>query len=405
MTNPQPGPLFVHYSGGAPYAVERDPFFSEDFHSRFTLYSAELQQIFENPHHAFVFGGRYQFGTVENDALLTRSLSGVVTDQSLDEDLHRASAYGYYQWRPVTWVNFSAGVSYDWIEYPRNLDAAPLSAGTETSSHVSPKLGLTINPWQGGHFRAAWARSLGGLYFDESIRLEPVQVAGFANTFRSLIPESVVGLVAGTEFETWGVGFDQQFDTGTYLGVTAELMTSTGRRTVGAFTNSTFIQEPDAATSAQENLDFEERSLSAYVSQLLGRSWAMGARYRITEGDLDTRYPGLASVPGVGNVQHDASSTLQHAQLCLRYNHERGFFGEWSSDWYHQDNDGQQPATPGDAFWQHSVFIGYRFPRRHAELRFGVLNLTDEDYRLGPLNLHEDLARERTFVTSLRFSF
>ena len=37
-------------------------------------------------------------------------------------------------------------------------------------------------------------------------------------------------LVAGSEFETWGVGFDQQFDTGTYLGVTAELLTSDGAR-------------------------------------------------------------------------------------------------------------------------------------------------------------------------------
>ena len=106
-------------------------------------------------------------------------------------------------------------------------------------------------------------------------------------------------------------------------------------------------------------------------------------------------------MPGVTRVQHNERSTLQHAQLFLRYNHECGFFGEWSSDWYHQVNHGQQPTEPGGAFWQHSVFLGYRFPRRHAELRVGVLNLTDEDYRLGPLNLHEDLARQRTFAASV----
>src|SRR5260221_8139284 len=39
-------------------------------------------------------------------------------------------------------------------------------------------------------------------------------------------------------------------------------------------------------------------------------------------------------------------------------------------------------AEPGDDFWHFNAFVGYRFPRRRAELRVGVLNLTDRDYRL-----------------------
>jgi hypothetical protein len=35
----------------------------------------------------------------------------------------------------------------------------------------------------------------------------------------------------------------------------------------------------------------------------------------------------------------------------------------------------------------------------------GVLNLTDEDYRLNPLNLTGSLPRERTFYSSLQFNF
>ena len=406
MTNPHPEPLFIHLSGGQPFTVERDPFFGENFHGDFVLYSAELQQIFETTRHALVLGGRYQTGTVENDAMLTRGISGVVTDQSLKEDLERASGYAYYHWRPVRWARFTTGLSYDHLTFPRNADAPPFTAGEESRSRVSPKIGLTIEPWHGGALRAAWARSLGGLYFDESIRLEPTQIAGFVNSFRSLIPESVAGLVPGAEFETWGVGLDQKFDRGTYVGITAELLTSDGSRTVGAFTNSTFIQEPNSATSTRQTLDFEERSLSAYVSQLLGEHWAMGARYRLTEGELTARFPSLPrNLSNLGGVEQDERSTLNHAQLFLLFNHESGFFAQWYSDWFGQSNHGYAPARPGDDFWQHHVFVGYRFPRRHAEVRLGVLNLTDEDYRLNPLNLHEDLARRRTFVTSLRWNF
>jgi hypothetical protein len=35
----------------------------------------------------------------------------------------------------------------------------------------------------------------------------------------------------------------------------------------------------------------------------------------------------------------------------------------------------------------------------------GVLNITDQDYRLNPLTLYNELPRERTFVASLKFFF
>ena len=48
---------------------------------------------------------------------------------------------------------------------------------------------------------------------------------------------------------------------------------------------------------------------------------------------------------------------------------------------------------------------GYRFLQRRCEVRLGVLNLTGQDYRLNPLNLHEEYPRERTLYTSLRLNF
>ena len=35
----------------------------------------------------------------------------------------------------------------------------------------------------------------------------------------------------------------------------------------------------------------------------------------------------------------------------------------------------------------------------------GVLNLTDQNYKLNPLNLHSDLPRDRTLLVSVKLSF
>ena len=75
------------------------------------------------------------------------------------------------------------------------------------------------------------------------------------------------------------------------------------------------------------------------------------------------------------------------------------------SIWFNQQNDGYTPSLAGDNFWQHNFFVGYRFPQRYVEVLAGVLNLTDTDYRLNPLNVHPALRRERTFVASLKFNF
>lgn len=406
LTNPSAGPLFIHLSGGKPFTVERDHFFNESFHSDFTLHSAELQQVFASEDHSLVFGARGQAGAIDNDALLTRGPSGRISDQSLRGNLERASGYGYYQWQPFRWIQVLAGISYDHVSYPLNSDSPPLTEGSADRSRWSPKVALALDPWYGGHFRAAWAQSLGGFYFDNSVRLEPSQVAGFVNAYRSLLPESVAGLVPGTAFEIAGFGFDQRLASGTYFGITAELLTSDASRAVGAFTNATFVQTPDSISSTRESLDFEEHTLSAYVNQLFGRHWAAGARYQYTESEFTSRFPELPrTVSNLGGVEQDENSVLRHAQLYLLFNHESGFFAQWVSEWYGQQASGFIPAQSGADFWQHNAFAGFRFPRRHAELRFGVLNLTDKDYRLNPLNLHDEAARARTFVTSLRVNF
>src|SRR6185503_16428321 len=95
---------------------------------------------------------------------------------------------------------------------------------------VSPKLGFQYTPWTNTTLRGAWTRSLGGVYFDNSVRLEPTQIGGFNQALRSVAPESVVGLVPGTSFETFGLALEQKLPTHTYFTVAAELLYSDAAR-------------------------------------------------------------------------------------------------------------------------------------------------------------------------------
>ena len=409
LRDPQSDQIFLFQSGGVTQSIQSPPLgppFTNDFSSGFTLYSAELQQIFETAHHTLVLGGRWQSGDVDSTAILSRDLTGVVTAQTGRGDFTRGSAYGYYSWRPFDALSLIGAVTYDHLEFPENTDLTPISFREVSHDKVSPKAGILFTPWKRGLLRASYTRSLGGLFFDNSVRLEPTQVGGFNQAFRSLIPESVAGLLPGAAFETANVGFDQSLASGTFFGVEAGWLTSDGSRTVGVLTNSFFFPVPDSPGHARQQLDFRERNLSAYAAQLLGDCFSASARYRLSEAKLTGAFPDLPdAAAGLSRLEQRNRAVLHQVSLALNFNHPSGVFAQWESSWYHQDNFGYTPALPDADFWQHNLMLGYRFPRRHAELRAGVVNLFDTDYRLNPLNLHAELPRTRMFVGSLRLNF
>jgi hypothetical protein len=73
--------------------------------------------------------------------------------------------------------------------------------------------------------------------------------------------------------------------------------------------------------------------------------------------------------------------------------------------WTQQDNHGYSPALDSANFWQLNAYAGYRFFHRAAEVRLGLLNMTDQNYLLNPLNLYNDLPRGRTLAASFKFYF
>lgn len=404
---PQASQLFVRMSGTEPRLIRNDPFFDQRTDSRFRLGSVELQQIYETEQHAVVVGGRYQRGEFEVRQELERRVApGMVPVPEVGPGYEDAGGYAYYTYRPWRTLRWVAGVAYDEVRYPANVVQGPVSGEERRHSQWSPKVGVQWAPWTGGQLRAAYARSVGGQDFAQSLRLEPVEVAGFVQAHRNVAPMAVAGVLTGLPRDVVGVGFDQEFATRTYAGFTVEQLRTSGDRRVGALRNATLQFIPDEPISLVQDLEYREETVSAYVHQLWGDRWVTGVRYTLSRADFATSYPELPSqLAGLPDVTRDERAVLGQLELSAGFNHESGVYARWASVFHHQTSESGGLGLPSETFWQHDVWVGYRFPRRRAELRLGILNLTDEDYRLNPLNEYRPIVRTRTFEAALRINF
>jgi outer membrane receptor for monomeric catechols len=165
-------------------------------------------------------------------------------------------------------------------------------------------------------------------------------------------------------------------------------------------------------SQTEQKLAYREDVLTASVNQLLGDRWSLGSRYRFSKGKLRQDY---RDVPKglFASADTTRSSILHEVDLFALYNHPSGLFARAEARWFSQENDGfeRNAARPrndpraGDDFWQLNAIAGWRFHRNQCELSCGVLNITDTDYQLEPLNYYLELPRERTLFVRLKFTF
>ncbi len=374
------------------------------YESDLEAYTAEVQQIFQSDNNTLVLGGRYQSGELDTHSLLTRNLT---VNQLTSPTLERASAYVYDSYQLLEMLQLTAGASYDFLEYPLNNDIPPVTAGEASKNQFSPKAGFRLTPREDTTIRGVYTRSLGGVFYDTSVRLEPTQIAGFNQVFRSVLPESEAGLVPGSRFETFGLALDQNFKTRTYVSVAGELLKSRGARVVGtldAFGPALL----DIPSGVAQTLDYEEASVTLTANQLLGQHFALGGSYRYSVADLSDRVPAIplaASGNFSATANRDVQAILNQVRAYLLFNHRCGFFSSVESVWTAQSSSGYATVLPDEDIWQFNAFVGYRFPRRHAEFRLGLLNIGDQDYKLNPLNLYAELPRSRTLSVGFKLSF
>ncbi len=418
VLNPAQQTFFLIKEDGVTPSFVQPITIKEAYRSVSEIYSTELQQIWQTARHNTITGSRFQIGDlhtnnrqtdpVAGDSGLFFPTNGPAALQDLRVDFQRLSFYGYHYWQILDPLQLVVGLSYDRITFPENFRIAPVAEEQSTVDRLSPKAGFIWEPTTDTAIRFAFSRSLAGAGQDQNFLLEPSQVAGFNQTFRSVIPESVGGAKEGARFETYGLSIEQRLAARTYLGLSGELLKSDLKRTLGVF-EYTGATDFAVLSGTRERLDYEEQTLLVTLNQQIGHNWSVGSRYRLSKAQIASDFVEIPDAAFITDPafrpRQDLNATLHQLNLQVNYNTPGGFFANFRALWTRQSNAGYVPDIPGDDFWQFNVFAGYRFPRRRAELALGILNLTDRDYRLNPLTLHNELPRERTFLTRFSFSF
>lgn len=378
--------------------------FDVQLNNKLVIYTAELSQIIQQDKYTAIFGGRWQGGQFDFSNFLTNSplptgISPVGTG-SFSEPFQELSGYGYLTVEPVEKVWLTGGLAYNDLTYPSNFRNPPQSSGTDERHLLEPKAALVWSPADQATLRGIYARSLGGVSLDESYRLEPTELAGFVQTFRSVMPQSVVGSVSAEDVETEGLALDLKLSHSTFAGLQWQHLDSKVNQTIGTFLLPGGIA-PFEQSSTPQNLDYDEQSVAASINQLLPDGFVTGLNYLFTRSELKTTFP---DIPTSLLSSGDQSAYLHQIGAYLLFNHPSGFFAQFDAHGYLQQNYGYSPAEPGDNFVQLDIEGGWRFYHRRGQLLVGVLNLTGRNYNLNPLNLYSELPRSRVFIVQFNLA-
>jgi Tfp pilus assembly protein PilF len=390
----------VEISNGSLADATTEPF-DVELKDRFDIYTAELSQIVQKDKYTLIAGGRWQGGEFKYSDFLTNAPIPVLfppVGESFSEPFQRLDGYSYLTVEPIEKLSLTGGLAYDEMEYPSNFRNLPQSAGKTWRGQLDPKAAFVWSPLKQVTVRGIYSRSLGGVSLDESYQLEPTELAGFVQTFRSVIPESVVGSVSAEDVQLEGLALDLKFDHGTYAGLQAQNIDTRVRQTIGVLLLNDGIA-PFEPSATSQNLHYREQSFSASLNQLLPDGFVVGINYALIHSDLQTAYP---QIPTAIYSSQDQSAYLHQVGAYLLFNHPSGLFAQFDVHGYFQENFGYTPAEPGDDFAQLDLQGGWRFLNRHAVLALGILNLTGQNYNLNPLTVYSELPRSRVY--SFQFS-
>ena len=393
-----------------------DAIFAFQTRRKLDIYSAEIQHIEQSDRNTLLLGGRWQQGRIETDSRLT-FLSPAYTggfalpaaDQHIETDFRRTGLYLYDYWKVLPHLTLIGGVTWDSIEHPDNFRNPPVNDLQRKEDHLSGKFGFTYEPSRWFTLRGAAAQGMGGLSFDESVRLEPAQLAGFNQAYRTVISESLAGSVEAPLYQTMGISAEGTLPTRTWWGVALNVIDQQVTRTLGTFTGYDMgvfpITPAYFPSSTRQHLDYREQSLGITLNQLIGDEFSIGLGYRLTKSELRSTLPELRPLPDADLTD---KATLQELSLYANWNSPGGFFAHLEANGFYQSLD-DDPARglhrSGDRFVQFNAWAGYRFKRNLCDVTAGVLNLGGTDYQLSPLNPHGEIARDRTFFVRCRLSF
>lgn len=383
---------------------------SVDYTGKLEVYVAEANQILESERNLLVAGGRFQTGRFQSSDLLlgesgtaasfgdSSALANTFQSTASDSDFNRISAYLYDSFRVLPDLSLTAGAALERMEKPVNFRNPPIGQGTTTLAGIFPKSALTWRISDAAVVRGMYAQSLGGVSLDESYRLEPVQLAGFSQAARTVIPESLVGSVSGHRLELGGAALDLKVHPGTYLGVQATTTRSSVDQQRGMFDyDDTGSRSPlGGVVQVEERFRFQERALALTANRLLGKRWSLGVGYQIRGTELNDQIPIAAAKFPYAGVFHEAKGSLV-------FNGANGLFLRI------QPNLGWQlehdrPGSGGH-YAKVNLELGWRSLKQLGEVSIGVLNCLGDDTFLSPLSGYTDIPRRSVLFGRLRINF
>ena len=384
--------------------------FDVNYQSRFEIYTAELNQIIQYRNHTDIVGVRLQDGTVSADNVFENPPAGLAplftlpSISTAENDFQRLSLYAYHHWEVIDGFMLIGGLAYDEVSYPANFRRPPLKTEEAKDSQVSPKAALLWDITPELRARAMYAQALGGMSYDESVRLEPTQLAGFSQSFRSLISESLVGSVEVPHYEIAGGALDFRPWENAWLSLQGEVLREKVDRETGLFNYDFSGLPPATPANTREELDYREFNARVIFNQIIGREWFFEAQYQFTRSELDRSLPNIAASANYARTT-SSNADLHQFKLSATWQHPSGFFTRGEFLELIQKLGGSTAQPPGDDFPLLNLYAGYRFPHRRGELTLGVMNLLDEDYHLSPLNYHPEYPHERALFARFRFNF
>lgn len=383
----------------------------------FEMGTAELQHILQTDNNLLIAGARWQSGEFKTDTRLDAKRPNFdggfetpAVQQHSTVDFDRASFYAYDYWKVLPCLTLIGGASWDHIEHPDNFRNPPVNDLQREDEEFSGKFGFTYTPSRWLTLRGMYAGGLGGVSFDESVRLEPTQIAGFNQAYRTVISESISGSVEAPVYDIWGLSAEGMLTTRTWWGASVNVIEQEVDRTRGIFTGydaGVFPVTPAYfADGMSEHLEYQEKSFSFTLNQLIGTQFSVGAGFRVTDSELESTLPELpVSIAPFAHTDDEA--TLYEVMLSANWNSPTGLFARLEANYFSQnlDDDPSRPYRSGDAFWQFNALAGYRFYDNQCEVSAGVLNIGDTDYSLSALNPRQEIVRDRTAVVRCRFTF
>ena len=402
LASPQIMTVTSPAGGFNPFSVNYDL----SYRSSFEVWSGEVQQIFQREQHTDIWGVRFQRGEFKASSQLANvsgipAFGGTFLTQG-NGDMERITVYAYHNWEILDDVLLTGGVAHDQLTWPLNFRRSPLASGELEKHRWLPKAALIYHPQPAFVARLAYARALGGVSYDESIRLEPTQLAGFSQSFRTLISESFAGSVEAPVYDILGAGLDFKFPTSTYVTIEAGERRQRLDRQIGILNFDAFFATTTPG-STDESLRFRERSAVLTINQVLGENVFLEGQYRVTDSRLRQDRPSIPATAAFSRTTI-SSGSLQQWRAALLFTLPESFFARAEATWWDQ-NGRDSLSGVSDAFPQINLLAGWRFRNRRGDITIGLLNVTGDDYRLSPINYYTETPRERTLYTRLRFNF